>query len=60
MSFTIEERTSCVLWYTESEIIVTTRGRFRRKIKEEGEKFLFMQDDQEFMHLIDQELSDSG
>ena len=31
MSFSIEERTSCVLWYTETESIVTTQRRFVQK-----------------------------
>ena len=32
MSFTIEERKSCALWYTKFESIVTTRGRFVHRI----------------------------
>ena len=31
MLFSIEERTSCVLWYTETESIVTTQRRFVQK-----------------------------
>ena len=31
MSFSIEERTSCVLWYTETENTVTTQRRFVQK-----------------------------
>ena len=47
MSFPIEERTICVLWYTKSESTVPTQRRFVQRFGREttfGEKFIFMQD----------------
>ena len=31
MAFTLQERTTCVVWYTESRSIVVTQRKFRQK-----------------------------